>query len=379
MRDERDFEAQLKEDYDAFEDKLDEVEVNHLRQIWHTPVELFKPYYGEAIARYMATNYKISLYPYYDLLIYEMGAGNGTLMLNVLDYLRLEHPEIYERTRYKIIEVSTALASIQAQNVKKTAESLGHGGKVEIINQSIFDWDTYVSSPCFFLALEVFDNFSHDCIRYDPKTFDAQQAHVIIDADGEMFEHYTQQIDPVALRFLEMREITTNPMNGFALPRKSKSLRRFMPGAKTYTQAEYIPTRLMQFFDILHNYFPAHRLVSCDFNRLDTEVEGLNAPVVQTRYERQMVSVTTPLVSLTGSQSFTSNDLQVEQGHFDIMFPTNFKVAELMYRAITGKLTRVMAQEDFLQRWAYIEDTQTRMGDNPLLHWYKNASVLITV
>jgi hypothetical protein len=61
------------------------------------------------------------------------------------------------------------------------------------------------------------------------------------------------------------------------------------------------------------------------------------------------------------------------------MFPTNFRLAEGMYRAITGKLTRVLAQEDFLQRWAFIEDTQTRMGDNPLLNWYKNASVLVTV
>src|ERR1700742_2324354 len=70
---------------------------------------------------------------------------------------------------------------------------------------------------------------------------------------------------------------------------------------------------------------------------------------------------------------------KVQQGHFDIMFPTNFKVAEAMYRAITGKLTQVLAQEDYLQRWAFIEDTRTLRGDNPLLNWYKNASVLLTV
>lgn len=50
-----------------------------------------------------------------------------------------------------------------------------------------------------------------------------------------------------------------------------------------------------------------------------------------------------------------------------------------MYRAVTGKLTQVMSHEDFVHRWAYIEDTETRNGENPLLTWYKNASMLMTV
>ncbi len=52
---------------------------------------------------------------------------------------------------------------------------------------------------------------------------------------------------------------------------------------------------------------------------------------------------------------------------------------EDIYRAITGKLTRVLSHEDFLKRWAYVQDTQTRSGENPLLSWYKNASVMTTV
>ena len=70
---------------------------------------------------------------------------------------------------------------------------------------------------------------------------------------------------------------------------------------------------------------------------------------------------------------------KVQQGYFDILFPTDFVVMEDIYRAITGKLTRIASQEDFLRRWAYVEDTQTRNGENPLLSWYKNASVMTTV
>lgn len=391
MKDEREFEDRFAQRYTAFEDELDKSKPNELRQLWHTPTELFKPHYAEAMARYMVTNYKLTLYPYYDLLIYEMGAGNGTFMLNALDYIRSEHPEVYERTKFRIIEISSSLAALQRQNLMEQASSKGHSDKVEIINRSIFDWDTYIASPCFFVALEVFDNFAHDAIRYDPRTEEALQCHVLVDAKGELFEVYDKSLDPTALRFLQVRDVaSTAPYNH---PLRSSAplrrLRRYLPGASDLTDPEYIPTRLMQFFDILHNYFPAHRLLASDFNQLSTPVPGFNAPVVQTRYQRHMVPVTTPLVSLHSTtpqlpfadpwQLILTLPRQVHQGYFDIMFPTDFRVNEDMYRAITGKLTRVLTQEDFLKRWAYVEDTRTRSGENPLLGWYKNASVMITL
>lgn len=253
------------------------------------------------MARYMVTNYKLSLYPYYDLLIYEMGAGNGTMMLNILDHIRDNHPEVYERTKYKIIEISTNLADLQAQQLKQNIFSRGHMDKVEIINRSIFDWDTYVSSPCFFLALEVFDNFAHDVIRYDPITEQPLQGTVLIDNAGEMHDIYDRQLDAVAQRFLKVRELSarqpyTSPISG---PKVLRNLREALPGAPNLTMPEYIPTRLMQFFDILHNYFPAHRILSSDFHKLPQAIKGVNAPVVQTRYKRRTIAVSTALVSLT--------------------------------------------------------------------------------
>lgn len=32
-----------------------------------------------------------------------------------------------------------------------------------------------------------------------------------------------------------------------------------------------------------------------------------------------------------------------------------------------------------MKHWAYVEDTQTRSGENPLLTYYKNASIMVTV
>lgn len=61
------------------------------------------------------------------------------------------------------------------------------------------------------------------------------------------------------------------------------------------------------------------------------------------------------------------------------MFPTDFQTSEAMYQAITGKLTRSLSHEKFMRRWAYLEETETKSGENPLLTWYKNATVMFTV
>ncbi|KAF2270630.1 DUF185-domain-containing protein [Lojkania enalia] len=365
LKSEHEFFQQLRHRYTDFEDALDDQEPNDLRQLWHTPTELFSPYYGEAIARYLVEDYKINFYPYHDLNIYEMGAGNGTMMLNILDYLRDMHPEVYERTKFKIIEISNQLATLQQQGLGQSAYARGHVDKVEIINKSIFDWDTYVSSPCYFLALEVFDNFAHDALKYDMRTGEPFQSRVVIDPRGEMFEYYSRDLDPVTQQFLKKRAAAcddyAHPLQG---SRIMNNIRSLLPFQGSMSLPEYIPTRLMQFFYILYYKFPNHKLISSDFHKLSDTVEGINAPVVQTRYKRQMIPVSTPLV---------------QQGYFDILFPTDFEVIESMYTAITGRFARTYLHEDFMSGRANMVETQTRNGENPLLSWYKNASVMITL
>ena len=306
MRDEPAFFKILGQRYKQFEDELDLKAPNDNRQLWHTPTELFRPYYGEAIARYLVENYKLTSHPYHDLIIYEMGAGNGTLMLNILDYIRDAYPEIYERTKFKIIEISTALAALQSQQLAKTADSRGHADHVEIINRSIFEWKTYVPEQCYFLALEVFDNFAHDSIRYDPFTEEPMQGYVLIDNSGDFYEFYTAVIDPVASRFLRVRDAACShaykhPLRG---PRILRRLRSSLAFAPNLTLPEYIPTRLMQFFDVLNEYFPLHRILTSDFHFLPDTVKGYNAPVVQTRYRRRVVPVSTPFVCSSSSEHF---------------------------------------------------------------------------
>ena len=99
------------------------------KQIWHTPTELFRPWYGYSIARHLLEQARGQ-----DLIIYEMGAGNGTLMCNILDYIQKEAPKLYQRTFYHVIEISPLLAK---QQLEKGAH---HRDRIKVMNQSIFDW-----------------------------------------------------------------------------------------------------------------------------------------------------------------------------------------------------------------------------------------------
>lgn len=394
MRDEPAFQAELGRRYTAFEDALDAAEgADDTRQLWHTPTELFAPHYGEAVARYLVANYRLTTYPYDDLVVYELGAGRGTLMLNVLDYLRREDPQVYARTRYSVVEISPALARLQAARLRAS----GHGARAAVVAGSVLDWRRRVPEPCFLLALEVLDNLAHDGIRYDAASGEPLQAHVLVDAAGDLYELYARPLDPLAARFFRVRHAAT--AGRYPRPLGDGRLARWLaarlPLAANLSAPEYVPTRLMQLFDVLERYFPAHRLVAADFHSLPHAVDGLNAPVVQTRYRRTTVPVSTPLVCRLPSfpcpflvprhspplrLTLTRDPLpQVHQGYFDILFPTDFRVTEAIYRAITGKLTRVMSHGDFMRCWANIEDTETRSGENPLLSHYQNASVMVTV
>ena len=82
-------------------------------------------------------------------MVYEIGAGNGTLALDILNYIRDQYPEVYERTRYNIVEISGRLAKVQEKTL------LPEHPCVSITNKSIFHWNKREPSPCFFLAMEV--------------------------------------------------------------------------------------------------------------------------------------------------------------------------------------------------------------------------------
>ena len=334
-------------------------------QLWHTPTELFQPYYGDGLARYILSKFKeenpINGGEEKELIIYEIGAGNGTLMLNILDFLAKNEPEIYNRTKYRIIEISSKLFNKQNSRLDR------HKSRVEVVNKSIFDWNTLIEDPCFVIALEVFDNLSHDVVRYDIDTKKPYQGYVVIDENNDFHEYYSPDIESSTKEFLKLREnskfpiksLKNHPLNQFYPLMKIKDM--LNPMRVNLSDPEYIPTRLIKLFKILKEFFPNHKILTSDFSKFDKTIKGYNSPTVQTMYKDNMINTDTYMV---------------DQGYFDIMFPTDFKVMNELYMEITGKKSFTCSHAEFLKQWADIEKTKTKSGENPMLDLYTNADFL---
>ncbi|EGN96703.1 hypothetical protein SERLA73DRAFT_184842 [Serpula lacrymans var. lacrymans S7.3] len=297
------------------------------RQLWHTPTELFKPWYGQAIAQCLVSEYLLKYYPYEDFNIYELGAGNGTLAKDILDYIRDQYPSVYDRTHYTIIEISAKLAEQQRQTL-----CLVHSC-VQVVNKSIFRWNTRELAPCYFVAMEVIDNFAHDVIRYDLKTLEPFQCFVAIDNNSDFSTFYSKIEDPLISAFLALRSRLSHPhplskvFNVSVLRQVYASL----PLAPNLSPPEYIPTRLLSLLQILRSQFPRHRLLLSDFSSLPDSIPGFNSPVVQTRIGATMVPCST---------------LFVRQGYFDVFFPTDFERLRDMYEHILSQPHNASAQSD---------------------------------
>lgn len=159
-------------------------------------------------------------------------------------------------------------------------------------------------------------------IRYDLKTGVPMQGIVIIDDAADFQLVYEPLMDPLIQQFLDLRSLLPPPLDHspafpawFANSPTLRSLRQQLPFAPNLSKPEYIPTKALQFMEVLRDKFPQHRLLMSDFDALPDAVDGHTAPVVQTRWKNVSVPVST---------------FMVRQGFFDIFFPTSESCAFLL-------------------------------------------------
>ena len=131
------------------------------------------------------------------LQIVEVGGGNGTAALGILDYLRREAPDAFATCRYLSLEVSPLLAEVQRQRLADA----GVGSDTFTVVHAPFDeWRGRLTDgvvdlggPWHAVALEVLDNLPHDKIRlirrHAPRDADA-------DADGYATDLYEARVTP---------------------------------------------------------------------------------------------------------------------------------------------------------------------------------------
>ncbi|PLW19100.1 hypothetical protein PCANC_08276 [Puccinia coronata f. sp. avenae] len=291
------------------------------RQIWHTPTELFKPWYAWSMASYIVENHlkessqKSKLK---ELKIYEIGAGNGTLCCGILDYIKEHHAGLYEVTQYTTIELSTRLAQRQRDKISHS----GHEAHARVVNRSILGLTdspelSPCPEPCWVLGMEVLDNLSRDVIRRERVSGEPLQSIVITDYQGDYHERFipiTLENNPALLSYLDIMHPHRTQPRGALTTMLENLLATYMPFRSNLTPHEFIPSNYLHLLRSIFRFFPRHRLILSDFSHLPNTLNHprsnrLGAPVVQTRYNGVTVPASTFLV---------------KPGMFDIFFPTDF-------------------------------------------------------
>jgi SAM-dependent MidA family methyltransferase len=410
--------AQLK-NHTAYYKRLSELYAMH-EDSWLTPVEIFKPYYAQAIAKWMIDTAAKAQKSNEDkktskqLRIIEMGGGNGTCALNILDYLQANHPELYAQTHYTIVEFSSMMQKQQLKTLNKhaalainpnksqaAAASSSSGqkaAKVDIMNMSILDWNELIESEVFVIGLEVLDNMPHDKIihmnniplqvhaysskyqsnndlyQYSPSKSSSQRYKT----HQMYYEQYSEITDPYIneyLGYLNSFDRSTARKVKYAswdlswLPKVIK-FRAYIASLFKSAPEEYdpvfIPTTQLQFLYVLKRFLPKAHVCLADFDSLPGAINGLNGPVVAGK------SVATQ------GATVDYDTYLVQLGSADIFFPTDFAMLDYVYHSVTGNKGVVYSQYEFMTQYANYEATKTQRRFNPLLQDYANVQFFIS-
>lgn len=335
---------------------------SRFHQLWHTPSELFKPFYGRAVTRFITANNRKD-----PLVIYEIGPGNGTLAKNILDSLKEFYPKNYETVEYNLIEISDQLKKKQAEKL------VGH--RIKFPNISILDIPENFKEerPCWVIGMEVLDNLSHDLIKF--RNNDGVLLEAVVNTDdsatygsipGKYWREFREAKDEEILQYVAIGD----QLNWHWASLKGKPFRRLL---ERYSPIEYInpwsfefiPTDSFKLLKGLVKAFPNHRVLFSDFDELPDAVEGHCGPVVQTRFR----GVTVPCSSVL-----------LEKGLFDIFFPTNFPRLSQIHQKLLKHPTRKFSIEkhaNFIKKWSDpkdIQETTTKSGYNPMIQDFQNVS-----
>lgn len=317
----------------------------------------------------------------------EIGGGNGTLCVDVLDYFQREHPQMYEKMTYTMIEVSDRLS----QRQRERADEAGHQGKVTVVNTSILDWESteFHDKHCYLVAVEVLDNMPHDKVVTD-KQGTHYQTHVwrnpaliedmktgdmdtITYATSNLYtESYEELTDTLILDCMNMLATAPEPpiqkyaflrygFGGLNLTVQSR-MRTFLQyfGVEDDLDPYWVPTGSLQFCNVLKDHFPSHDLFLSDFEVLPVSqsIPGQNAPVVSRR-----------------QPNGKSKDYETylnRLGEADIFFPSDFGLFQHMYKRVCNKEVSILAHMDFMIHFSDMAKGKTISGFNVFTGDYIN-------
>lgn len=371
---------------------------------WLTPSELFSPHYGRAMARFLTILHD------HDTIV-EIGAGNGTVALDALNYLRDNCPERYEQIVYHTVEISAPFVMRQQEQLYEHIDA----GRCVVHHRSALEEPIPLDHPypeklgkrqkhprVAVMALEVFDNLAHDAIVQNRRTGEWYQ--LLVDGEGQ-FSHEPLRDELIleACRtwgfgpFFEPEETPTDSSKSGKISirrdrgsRTVRSIERLrdifrkmndwvmpasMGGATSTTTAAavsatnssplswptYVPTDATLLLRNIARSFPkGHSLLIADFasftDSLPTASGTTIAPVIQTFGQDQTVDWPS-----------------VRPGEHDIMFSVSFPRLLRAHRRLAEHvgLQELATQQQWWRQYAATNPT----GYNPILESFANMYV----
>jgi hypothetical protein len=382
---------------------------------WLTPAELFKPWYARGLARFMTQQPEVTSGK--PVSIVEAGGGNGTAARGMLDFLKAEHPDVYERTRYTIVEISGAMASRQHALLSEAHSS----ERFQVINNDFLTWepDSEMSdSTGFIVALEVLDNLPHDKLvrRVHPAAgeewtqWSDETAHewsetwVVPGVNSEPKEVQRELGDSIAMRtarwFLsphderaDNHKSTGGLLAGLRRMRERRVNREVLNARGKFEAAEgtqravFVPSGATSFLDKIAHSLPGHRLVASDFSALPVpDLPEKKVTAYNKKWDIRGTSPgllqgckNSPLVSRRSGdgQSQDFETYLVPAGSCDIFFQTDFGALKRAHREIVGREAEVWQPRDFLNTYAEVHNTRTLTGFNPMIDDFSNTRFFI--
>eukprot|EP01012_Entosiphon_sulcatum_P037021 TRINITY_DN4734_c0_g1_i1.p1 TRINITY_DN4734_c0_g1~~TRINITY_DN4734_c0_g1_i1.p1 ORF type:complete len:435 (+),score=41.80 TRINITY_DN4734_c0_g1_i1:56-1360(+) len=349
---------------------------------WFTPVDLCKPYFGRIIADYILRTRGQDQ----PLVVVEVGGGSGVLARDLLDYLEEHHPEVYCSVTYVGVEISHSLHQTQKELLARHINA----GRYVPRHGNFLEWTVFVPDDCFVVMHEVLDCLPHDrivtrargppCqtyveIPHRDETMSAKENKQFILhnlSDGPILETlaYDGRIEGLELSGEQGLVLKTGTDENF---------RDFNnPVAEFLNRIWWVPTDYTQLCNVLHRFFPRHRLLAIDLSELGPErrLEGHNAPRMQAK------------VMMDWESTYQTHHFKAVfsmPGRADIVFPVDFGAARRIYMhtapvSAPPRLTEVTGLLDFAKRYGGLWAPNLQLGDGTnVLEEYSYYKVLTSL
>ncbi len=330
---------------------------------WLTPVELFRPYYSQILANYVAKEAKGAS----KIHVVEIGGGRGTNAKCILDHLRENHSDVYDCLDYTIMDASPTLLELQRKILLHG--DFEHDRKVFLeevdmlhVAESRVEFMGKSDVLTIVIANELLDNLPHDKLSLCSKTGAFLQASILkYGKSGRLKETFVPMDDPLLQEMVEM-----------------------YPSYLPTIGPKWVPTIAAQLLTRIFQQRPNAGIVFADFDYLPPP------DIISTSSQNRLSQRAEGEPLVTDMNDIDHECYLAAPPLCDVLFPTDFHslsgylVATLQHSLNNRQDIRpwkvdLLKQREFFQLHGKneVEKTKSRWtGFSPLLEDFSNCSIL---